>query len=138
MHVRLMQAVCAPLAALMFVTAGPLPMAHAAMVPTEQVLRSTDQATPAAIATDRERLATFLAREDVRRQMQSLGVDPNEANQRVAAMSDAEVARLVGRLDQTPAGAGWFGTLIWAVVVIAIILLITDLLGVTDVYPIGN
>ncbi len=67
MHVRLMQAVCAPLAALMFVIAGPLPMAHAAMVPTEQVLRSADQAAPANVATDRERLATFLAREDVRR-----------------------------------------------------------------------
>ena len=138
MHVRLMQAVCAPLAALMLVTAGPLPMAHAAMVPTEQVLRSADQAAPANVATDRERLATFLAREDVRRQMQSLGVDPTETNQRVAAMTDTEVARLVGRLDQMPAGAGWFATLLWAVVVIAVILLITDLLGLTDVYPIGN
>ncbi len=70
--------------------------------------------------------------------MQSLGVDPTEANQRVAAMSDTEVALLVGRLDQTPAGAGWFATLLWAVVVIAVILLITDLLGLTGVYPIGN
>ena len=138
MHVRVMQAVCAPMAALMFVTAGPLPMARAAMVPTEQVLRSADQATPVNVATDRERLATFLAREDVRRQMQSLGVDPSEATQRVAAMSDAEVVRVVGKLDQIPAGAGLLGTLIWAVVVIAIILLITDLLGITDVYPIGN
>jgi hypothetical protein len=138
MHNRLMQAVCAPLAALMFVTAGPLSMAQAAMVPTEQVLRAGEPATPASIATDRERLATFMAREDVRRQMQSLGVNPDEANQRVAAMTDAEVARLVGRLDTLPAGAGWFATLLWVVVVVAVILFITDMLGVTDVYPIGN
>ncbi|MBM3506952.1 MAG: hypothetical protein FJX64_04360 [Alphaproteobacteria bacterium] len=120
----------------MFVVAGPLPMAQAAMVPTNQVLQAAEPVNPA--ATDRERLNGFLARDDVRRQMETLGVDPNDARMRVAAMPDSEVARLVGKLDQTPAGAGWFATLVWAVVVIAIVLLITDLLGVTDVYPLGN
>ncbi|MBM4437833.1 MAG: hypothetical protein FJ029_11505 [Actinobacteria bacterium] len=48
------RALCAPLAALMFVVAGPLPMAQAAMVPTNQVLQAAEPVNPA--ATDRERL----------------------------------------------------------------------------------
>ena len=62
-------------------------------------------------------------------------VDPAEAVQRVAGLSDAEVQRIAGHLDQLPAGQGAIGAVIGAAVLIFLILLVTDLLGLTDVYP---
>lgn len=133
MNTRLFKAVCAPLAATMFLVSGPL-QASAAMVPTEQVISAATQAN---VAADRVRINAFLDREDVRAEMQRLGVSPAEARARVAALSDAEVARLAGRMDEAVAGGNFLGTLVGIIVVVAVVLLITDLLGITDVYPIG-
>src|SRR5215213_10050165 len=53
MTLRFSRALCAPLAALMFVVSGPLPSAQAAMVPTDQVVRAAPQVDA---SVDRERL----------------------------------------------------------------------------------
>lgn len=106
-----------------------VPAAHAAMV-------STDQMTEAATASaDRAKVTAFLSREDVRAQFVSLGVSPDEAQARVASLSDAEVSRIAGRIDELPAGRGAVGAVVGAAVLIFIILLITDLLGLTKVFP---
>jgi hypothetical protein len=76
--------------------------ARAGMVTTEMVLRS-DRATP---TTGRDRLRSFLRRQDVQAQLVTLGIDPAEAAARVENLSDAEVAPLVARIDSRPAGAG--------------------------------
>ena len=102
----------------------PLP-AQAGMLPTESAL-----ASPA-----KERVMGFLERTDVRAQLESLGVNPLEAKARVAAMTDAEAAQLAGKLDQLPAGADAAGAIIGAALLIFIVLLITDILGVTKVFP---
>lgn len=133
MNQRFLKAVCAPVAATMFLISGPL-QANAAMVPTEQVVTAASQAS---IAADRDRINAFLDREDVRGQMQRMGVSPAEAKARIAALSDAEVGRLAGRMDQEIAGDSFLGTVVGIVVMVAVVLLITDLLGITDVYPIG-
>jgi hypothetical protein len=64
--------------------------------------------------------------------MISLGVDPAEAQQRVDAMTNQEVQQLAGKLDSMPAGGDAIGVL----ALVLVILLITDLLGVTNVYNI--
>jgi hypothetical protein len=46
-------------------------------------------------------------------------------------MSDDEVAQLAGRIDQAPAGGDILGILF----TVFIILLITDILGLTKVFP---
>jgi hypothetical protein len=112
------RSLCTPLAALTFVTAGPLPMAQAAMVPTQQVL------APADVAPDRDRVGGFLARDDVRNQMMRLGVSPEEAAQRVAALSDAEISRLNGTLMNQPAGGDVVGILIIILIVLGIVFLV--------------
>ena len=86
-------------------------------------------------ASERDRVAAFLARDDVRAQMAALGVDPAEAARRVAGLSDAEVQRIAGQLDQLPAGQSALGAVIGAALLIFIVLLVTDLLGLTDVFP---
>ena len=65
----------------------------------------------------------------------SLGVDPNEAAARVAALSDVQVREIAGQLDQLPAGQSAVGAVLGAILIIFLILLVTDLLGLTDVVP---
>ena len=59
------------------------------------------------------------------------GVDADAAVARVNAMSDAEVAQLAGRIDTAPVGGEILGILF----TVFIVLLVTDILGVTKVFP---
>ncbi len=118
-----------PIALAMFLNLGVLPAAQAAMVPTDQVIDQTSA------ANDRERVQSFLAREDVRQQMEALGVDSENAASRVAGLSDAEVQKIVNKLDEMPAGQDALGTILGVLVFILLVLLITDILCFTSFYP---
>lgn len=98
---------------------------HAAMISTEQSVAAH------AAQQNREKLAAALERPGVAAELEKLGVDKNEAQARVAAMSDAEVATMAGRLDSLPAG----GDIVGAIVFVFVLLLVTDILGLTKVYP---
>jgi len=63
--------------------------------------------------------------------MVAQGIDGAAAADRVKAMSDAEVAQLANRVDQAPAGGEILGILF----TVFIVLLITDILGLTKVFP---
>lgn len=103
--------------------------ASAASISPEAVLAET---TRSALDSQRAELAQWLQRDDIRSQMQALGVDPRLAEERVAALSDAEVQDLHGRLDEARvAGSGVVGALVF----IFVLLLVTDLLGLTKVFP---
>jgi uncharacterized protein DUF6627 len=80
----------------------------------------------------RDQVTSFLERSEVRARMQALGVDPDAARTRVAALSEDEVASLADQLDQLPAGGS---DVLTAVVVVFLILVILDLLGVTNIFP---
>ncbi|RZI40939.1 hypothetical protein EGT07_21830 [Herbaspirillum sp. HC18] len=98
---------------------------QAAMIGTEQAVavRTAQQ--------DREKVAAALERPDVAAQLEKMGVAKDEAQARVAALSDAEVASLAGRVDSLPAG----GDIIGVVVFVFVLLLVTDILGLTKVFP---
>jgi hypothetical protein len=116
------------MAVVMFVTSLPLGVAQAGLITTDELLA---EAAP----QDRERVTAFLERQDVRQQMVALGVDPNEALARVASLSDEEVRQISGHLDNLPAGQSAFGTVLGAMLIIFLVLLVTDLLGLTNVFP---
>ena len=120
------------LAVLMAVMTLPMGFAQAKMVTTDQVI---EQSAP---SDDRAQVRDFLMREDVQQQLTQLGVDPEEAARRIAGLSDEEVQQIAGRLDELPAGEGFVGVVIGAALIIFLVLLITDLLGLTDVYPFVN
>lgn len=80
-------------------------------------LIGADQAAPGAAQTDRAAVLEVLARADTASQLQAMGVDPLQARDRVAAMSDQEVAQLAADIRQAPAGAD--GGTVLAVLVIA-------------------
>jgi hypothetical protein len=107
-------------------TAMGLPLtAQAGIVSTDEVLSSAAQ------TSSRERVTSFLSRADVRQTLQDQGVNGDAALERVNAMSDTEVAQLAGRIDQAPAGGDILGVLF----TIFIVLLVTDILGLTKVFP---
>lgn len=104
----------------------------ASVVPAQAAMVGTGQALAAEqSAANRARLVSLLEREDLQRELAAMGVDVQQAKQRVAALTDAEVAQLSQHLDALPAG----GTSVLGVFVLLIlILVITDALGVTDVF----
>ncbi len=104
----------------------------AQMITTEMSIEINKQ------AQGRTTVNTFLQREDVQQTMVEQEIDPIEAQKRVDNLSDAEVLRLAQTIEQLPAGAGAIGTIVGAAVLIFIVLLVTDLLGLTHVFPFVN
>lgn len=103
--------------------------AYAGMVGTQVVI---DQQQ---VEQHRTQIMDMLSRQELRDELMAYGVDPDMAKQRVAALSDAEVEALAGKLAEVPAGGDSF---IGAVVFIFLVLLLTDILGFTDVFPFVN
>ncbi len=119
----------APLITALITFSMPVGIAQAGLVGTDQIIASS------VARADRDKITDFMARNDVRDQMRSWGVDPAEADRRIAALSDAEIAALSARLGDDPAGKGVVGAVIGAAVIVFIVLLITDITGYTDVFP---
>jgi hypothetical protein len=104
------------------------PAVNAAIVSTSEMV-ATEQSR-----ISREYLVNSFEREDVRTALTSQGVDLEMAKQRVASMTDEEVRALNQRMDEMPAG----GSIVGAAVLIFLVLLVTDIVGWTDVYPFVN
>lgn len=102
-----------------------LPAANAAMVGTEAVVSA------AQAQQDRERVLNTLNRDDVKAQLEARGVDPAQVQARLESLTDEEVQTLAANMDQLPAGGDALGLLVF----IFVLLLITDILGFTNVYP---
>jgi hypothetical protein len=109
-----------------------VPTAQAKMVGTNAVI--ADQQA----VDQRAQVADFLASEDVKQIMTQYGVDPVEAQLRVDSLSNDELANIANSIDQLPAGGGGVGAVVGAAVLIFLVLLITDLIGLTHVYPFVN
>jgi hypothetical protein len=90
----------------------PYQIATAGMIGSDQVTATSPQA-------DRTTVLNFLSRSDVANKLQTLGLDPSNAKDRVAAMSDQEVQSLAGRINAMPVGA--MSDTVEAVLIIAII-----------------
>ena len=99
--------------------------AHAAIVGTEEIVAEQQ------IVIERSSLLLALDREDVKQALITHGVDPYMAKQRVASLTDEEVVALNQQIEEMPAGSGALGLIVF----VFIVLLITDILGFTDVFP---
>ena len=73
----------------------------------------------AASQADRNTVTNFLNRAETASQLQALGVDPQSAKERVAAMTDSEIASLAGKINSLPVGANsGAGTLLLVILII--------------------
>jgi len=76
------------------------------------------------------RVELLLARQDVEQQLLAFGVDAEIVAERLRGMSHTELMTLEGRLDEQLAG----GDVLALVGAVFLVLLILDLVGVTDVF----
>lgn len=102
-----------------------VPVAQAAMIGTDAVANAAQN------QETRDRLRATLDREDVKQQLQSQGVNPEQLQARVDALTDSEVQQMAATMDQMPAGGDAFGVAL----VVFLVLLLTDILGYTDIFP---
>lgn len=109
-----------------------LVLATQAATMAQAEMLSTDLAiSKYASHADRSFLMDELLREDVKAEIIAQGVDPAEAEARLAALSDAEIATILTQIEQdSAAGADIVGTLF----TVFIILLVTDLLCFTNLF----
>jgi hypothetical protein len=103
---------------------GCIPAANASVIGTPTFSQSLTR--DASI----ERINGLLAQDSVRSQLVGLGVDPHDAQARVAALTDSELQMLDQRLGTLPAG----GDLLAVIGVVFVVLLILELMGVTNVF----
>ena len=103
---------------------GMISTASATVVGTRTVMLQGERADSLA------RVHAALDREAVQQQLVSYGVDVEAAKARIAALSDAELRQLDGRLATLPAGAG----IVEIVGVVFVVLLILELVGLIDIF----
>lgn len=108
-----------------FSFAGFTQSVQAAMIGTEQVHGAT-------IAQQNQaKIAAALDRPEVLAELEKMGVTKADAQARVAALTDTEAATLANQIDSLPAG----GDVVGALLLIFVVLLVTDILGLTKVFP---
>lgn len=99
---------------------------QAAMISTEQVVSTVNA------QQERAKFVMTLDRPEVQAQLERFGISQSDAAARIAALTDAEVASMSHQIDSLPAGGN---AIIGALVFIFVVLLVTDLLGWTKVFP---
>lgn len=109
-----------------FVFVGFTQSVQAALISTEQVV------TVAAAQQNRAKIAATFDRPEVQAELQKMGISSEEAQARVAALTDAETVSIAHRVDSLPAGGEG---IVGAIIFIFVLLLVTDILGLTKVFP---
>lgn len=110
--------------------AGFVQTAHAGdLISAEQVAASQGLRTA---ADHRAHVLAALERADVSAALVERGVNLDQARARVAALTDAEVARVAAEIDQAPAGGS---ELVGTLALVFVLLLFTDILGFTHIFP---
>ncbi len=111
-----------------FLFSGVVVPARAAMIGTADILSAREDAPL------RQKVCRFLEREDIVQHLQAWGVSPAEAHARVEAMTHEEIRELAARIDQAPAGGDALGLVVAVSIIAFVTLIITDIVGVTDVF----
>lgn len=118
------------------VSLGSVQTAQATLIGTQEIAAAQQASrgadTPAfPEGSAKARLSAQLDRGQLAQMLEQRGVDREAVKARIAALTDEEAAALAQKIDQLPAGAG----ILEVVFVLFIILLVTDILGLTKVFP---
>ena len=113
---------------LMLMVSLPYQSALAALIGTEDLMGSQKAAEARAYITN------VLAREDIQKALIARGIDPIEAQARIGTLTDKEAIQFADTMEQLPAG-GTVGVIVGLAVLVFLVLLLTDILGYTDIFP---
>lgn len=106
---------------------GSIQTVQAAMISAGQVAASTSDSEK-----DRAKITSVLSRADVQQALVERGIDPAQAQGRVAALTDEEASYMASHIDSATAGGDG---IIGAIVLVFLVLLLTDILGFTKIFP---
>ena len=95
------------------------------------MVSTTDLVEEQIVQSEKQRLQQLFANGEVQSRLIALGVDPADAKQRLDNMTDEEVMAFASEMNEMEAG----GSVVGALVFVFLVLLVTDLLGYTDVFP---
>ena len=110
-------------------------IAYTSFVQAAPTLITTEQFAAAEIQRDRTLVKETFLRPELQTKLQEFGVSLEDAQARVAALTDQEVSALARQIETAPPG----GTdVLTFVLVIFIVLLITDIMGFTNIFPFVN
>ena len=114
-----LQYYCALIMAVIMTNIPHMAWAEAAqeMIPTTAIVQQMSEAEA------RAKVAEFLNREDFKAELVKRGVNPQEVNARVAALSQHELQQLAAQMDQAQYGGDVGGILVLVVLVLLIIFL---------------
>ena len=108
-----------------FLGMGTVVPAQAAMLGTQTYLHSVDRDANLAIVD------AALLRDDVQQQLVGLGVDVEDARQRVANLPDGDLAKLANDIELMPAG----GSAVLVVLgIILLVFIVLEVTGTVDVF----
>jgi hypothetical protein len=105
------------------VNVGFVSAASAAIVDTEALIAPSRDTDLAAVRAQ-------LDRQDVRQQMQELGVDAASIESRLASLNDRELHQLAQEMQSAPAG----GDILALIGAVFVVLLVLELVGVIDIF----
>ena len=107
-----------------FIVCGLQPAARANIITTETLIATQSE------ENTRAQLHKMLSREDVRSELIQLGVNPDMADKRIAALTPSELLQIQQHLDEMPTGAGALAV----IGILFLVLLILELVGVTNIF----
>lgn len=117
------------MASLMFLITVPYQSIFAAMISTQVTIES------ARAQKARADLKNLIARENVEKYLIAQGIDPVEVKSRIDSLTDAEAIAMADQIEELPAGGSAIGVIVGAVLIVFLVLLVTDILGYTDIFP---
>ncbi|UWN51468.1 hypothetical protein ASALC70_03695 [Alcanivorax sp. ALC70] len=79
-----------------------------------------------------QKVMRFMERDAAAKVLADNGVTRDDVQQRLSRLSDSELQKLATKSDQMPAGSGVVGVIL----AVILILVLLDLLGATDVFPV--
>ncbi len=100
-------------------------------VPAQAAMVGTGQIVGVAGGQTLDPVTMQQKRDWIQVQLEEAGISPADSVLRVSSMSDEQVIQIHKRMDEMPAGAGTAGTILLVFAILAI----TDLMGVTDIFP---
>jgi hypothetical protein len=100
----------------------PYQSALAALINTETALAENQN------QVSRQYLLQLLAREDVRSALIEQGINPQEAEARIASLSDSEIIELADQIENLPAGQGVIELTIGVLLIVLLFVLIVKLI----------
>lgn len=101
--------------------------ASAAVFSSEQVIANQQ------FNFNKQQVLSYVDSAEVQNKLIELGVSPADARHRIANMTAEELSALNSQMNEMPAGG-----IVGVVVTVLVVVVVTDLMGLTDVYPFIN